>query len=491
MQQAALNLPPSLDRVVAEYKAENFAEAERLCREIVAEQPDFFEAVYVLAVVQAQQDKTESALANFDRALALRSDYAVGHFNRGNALQRLKRYDEALASYGRAVELAPDFAMAHSNRGNIQQMLHDFAAAMDSYARAIELEPDYAVAYFNRGNCLQQLNRFAEAVESYQQALDLQPGLTPARLNQSLSRLVMGDLERGWQGYEWRLDVESPGNSKRAFTRPQWTGQQEIAGKTIYLHAEQGLGDAIQFCRYVPLIAARGARVILEVSPPLVELMTTLAGSPRVVYRTDGPADYDLQCPLPSLPLAFGTTLATIPAQVPYLHAAPERVAQWRERLGPKRRPRIGLAWSGEPTHPNDQNRSIALRALLPLLQAEASFVSLQKGVREADQADLQAHGDLVHFGDQLTNFADTAALVANLDLVVSIDSSVAHLAGAMAKPVWVLLPYIPDWRWLLDRDDSPWYPTARLFRQDDSRAWPNILGRLQAALGQFVQSRA
>ncbi|MGH6725326.1 MAG: tetratricopeptide repeat protein [Pseudolabrys sp.] len=491
MQQAALNLPPALDRVIAEYKAEKFAAAERLCEEIVADQPDFFEALYVLAIVQARQEKTEFALANFDRALALRPDYAVGHFNRGNTLQRIKRHEEALASYERAIELQPDFAMAHSNRGNIQQILGRFEMAMASYAKAIELQPDYAVAYYNRGNCLQQLKRFVEAVASYEQALALQPDFAPARLNQSLSRLVTGDFEPGWRGYEWRLDVESPGNSKRSFARPQWTGRQDISGKTIYLHAEQGLGDAILLCRYVPLIAARGARVVLEVSMPLVELMTTLAGSPQVIYRTDGPADYDLQCPLPSLPLAFGTRLATIPADVPYLRATPERVAQWRDRLGPKHRPRIGLAWSGEPTHPNDQNRSIALHALLPLLQTDATFVSLQKGVRAADAADLQARSDLVHFGDELKNFADTAALVANLDLVISIDSSVAHLAGALAKPVWVLLPYIPDWRWLLDRDDSPWYPTARLFRQDDSRAWPNVLGRLQSALGELAQSRA
>jgi hypothetical protein len=229
-----------------------------------------------------------------------------------------------------------------------------------------------------------------------------------------------------------------------------------------------------RFRRHHPVLplrsAGRGARVVLEALPPLVELMTTLSGTSQIVRKDDPLPEYDIHCPLLSLPLAFGTRLATIPSAVPYLRASSQDMTHWDSRLGPRHRPRIGLAWSGEPTHPNDRDRSVPLRSLLSLLDINATFVSLQEDVRAADATALQARSDLLHLGHALKNFADTAAVVANLDLVVSIDSSVAHLAGALAKPVWVLLPFIPDWRWLLDRTDSPWYPTVRLFRQDDTR---------------------
>jgi hypothetical protein len=277
-------------------------------------------------------------------------------------------------------------------------------------------------------------------------------------------------------------------NAKRSFTQPLWLGQNEIAGKTVLLHAEQGFGDTIQFCRYVPLVTARSARVILEVQEPLRELMASLAGTTQVVPLDSVLPDFDVQCPLLSLPLAFKTRLATIPSAVPYLGAPSQAVMDWDTSLGPKRRPRIGLAWSGRPTHKNDHNRSIPLGALLPLLDIDATFVSLQKDVRPADAKVLNERSDLLHFGDEIRDFADTAAIISNLDLVIAIDTSVVHLAGALAKPVWVLLPFMPDWRWLLDRDDSPWYPTARLFRQDATQAWDNVIARVHAALRDFIQ---
>ena len=250
-------------------------------------------------------------------------------------------------------------------------------------------------------------------------------------------------------------------SDRRNFARPLWLGSPDIAGKTILLHAEQGFGDTIQFCRYAPLVAARGARVILEVQEPLRELASTLGASVEVVSRGHALPDFDLHCPLLSLPLAFSTTLATIPSATPYLGADAQAAADWATRLGSSNRRRIGLAWSGRPAHTNDHNRSIPLQSFLPLLDGiDATFVSLQRDVRSADTELLRARNNVLHFGNDLKNFADTAALIANLDLVVSVDTSVAHLAGALAKPVWVLLPYIPDWRWLLDRDDTPWYPT-------------------------------
>jgi len=524
MDQAASNLAQALERALADCKAGRLVEAERLSEQIVAANGDSYDAVSLLAVVQARLGKGESALATFDRAIALRPYLAVAHNNRGNALQRLDRDEEALASYDRAIELRPDFAMAysdrgnslrklkryeeavasydralalrpdfpeaHSNRGNVLQALNRYEEAVASYDRAIALQPSYAVAYYNRGNGLQALKRYQDAVASYDRAIELRPGFAQAELNRSLSRLVIGDFERGWQGYEWRMDVVSPGNSKRSFARPQWSGREDLAGKTIYLHAEQGLGDTIQLCRFVPMVAARGARVILEVPAPLVELMASLAGVTQIVCNGDPMPDFDIQCPLLSLPLAFGIRLETIPSGTPYLRASAQGLAEWNARLAPKTRPRIGLAWSGELTHPNDRNRSIRLGALSSLLDVDAEFVSLQKDVRAEDAIVLQARGDLRHFGDTLRTFSDTAALVSQLDLVISIDTSVVHLAGALAKPVWVLVPFNPDWRWLLDRGDSPWYPTARLFRQDETRTWDSVIARVHAALRDFVQSR-
>jgi hypothetical protein len=266
------------------------------------------------------------------------------------------------------------------------------------------------------------------------------------------------------------------------------TGSQEVAGKTILLHAEQGFGDTIQFCRYAPRLAALGGRVILEVQRSLHDLMQALPGTAQIVSKGDPLPDFDMHCPMLSLPLVFGTGLATIPRETPYLHASTQTAAHWSARLPPKTRPRIGLAWSGRPEHNNDQNRSIDLAAFLsPLKGIDATLISLQRDVRAADAGVLQQQSDLIHFGEELKDFSDTAALVTNLDLVVAVDTSVAHLAGALAKPVWVLLPFIPDWRWLLDRDDSPWYPTARLFRQDDSRQWNGAFGRLRAASDDFL----
>ncbi|HTP94170.1 MAG TPA: tetratricopeptide repeat-containing glycosyltransferase family protein, partial [Xanthobacteraceae bacterium] len=391
-------------------------------------------------------------------------------------------------SFDRAVALRPGYAEALSNRGLTLHALDRFEEALASFDRALTLRPDYAQAFFNRGATLQELKRFEEALASYDRALMLQPDYAEAHWNEALLRLLTGDFARGWRQYEWRWKNQSLALPQRNVPQPLWLGTESAIDKTILLHSEQGFGDTIQFCRYVPLVAARGARVILEVETPLLELMTSLAGATQVLAKGDPLPAFDVHCPLLSLPLAFATRHGTIPSLTPYLSAPAQAVQDWRARLGPKTRLRIGLAWSGRPTHKNDQNRSIALRALMPLLDLDATFVSLQKDVRADDATMLQERGDLFHFGDALRNFADTAALISNLDLVISVDTSVAHLAGALAKPVWVLLPFVPDWRWLLDRDDSPWYPTARLFRQDDARTWDTVVPRVHRALQDFMR---
>jgi tetratricopeptide (TPR) repeat protein len=433
----------------------------------------------------------EEALASYDHALALRPDYAEARYNRGNVLHSLKRFEEALANYEQALALRPDYVEALANRGVTLHELKRFEAALESQDRALAVRPDYAEACVNRGFTLHELKRFEAALASYDRALALRPDYAQAHFNEAVCRMLIGDFDRGWQKFEWGWEIEELKNAKRTFSQPLWLGSDEIAGKTVLLHGVHGFGDTIQFCRYVPYVAERGARVILEVQEPLCELMGTLAGVAQIVSRGEPLPDFDLHCPLLSLPLAFGTRLATIPAQTPYLRASPEAVMDWNARLGPRQRPGIGLAWSGRPEHDNDRNRSMKLSTLLsPLAGCDATYVSLQREVRADDAPVLQGRSDILHFGEELKSYADTAALIANLDLVISVDTSLAHLAGALAKPVWILLPYIPDWRWLLDRDDSPWYPTARLFRQDETRTWDNIMARVHAALDVCLRRR-
>jgi Tfp pilus assembly protein PilF len=449
---------------------------------------DFFAAYLNRANVLQMLKRYDEALTSYDRALELRLNSAAAFSNRGSALQALRRYQEALASYDQAIALQPDFAKAHHNRGTVLLKLRRLEESLASSDRAIALSPVYAECHLNRGNALRGLGRMREAIASYERAGAIRPDYGDAHYNEALLRLLLGDFDRGWKLYEWRWQSSELGHTKRNITQPLWLGGTEIAGKTILLHAEQGLGDTIQFCRYVPFVAQRGARVLLHVPNTLNELMSSLAGLPRVI--STAPPSFDVHCPLLSLPLAFGALPETIPAATPYLHAPAKLISKWAERLKSTRWPRIGLAWSGRPTHQNDHNRSIPLAALSPLFEMDASFVSLQKDIRSSDADVLRGSTALLHFGDDLMDFADTAALISNLDLVISVDTSVAHLAGALARPVWVLLPNPPDWRWLLDRDDSPWYPTARLFRQDETGLWDNVIVRIHAALHDFMWGR-
>jgi len=462
------------------------AEAGRLYAEVLREAPNHFDALHLLGVIALQTRQTQRGVALIAKAIKLKPGSAAAYNNLGNGLHALKHYTEAIASYDKAIALKPDYAEAYSNHGNVLNTLNKHAEALTSYDRAIALKPNYVDAYYNRGNALNALNRHREALESYDRALALRPDYAEAHYNGAFCRLLMGDLPRGWQENEWRWETDEFRSYKRSFVQPLWLGQEAVAGKTILLHAEQGLGDSIQFCRYVPLVAARGARVVLEVPRPLHDLMSTLAGSPEVIDKGSRLPEFDMHCPLLSLPLAFGTTLETIPSSVPYLQVSPAGGQHWNARLGANRGRRVGLAWSGRPTHKNDQNRSIGLQPLLPLLDTGATFVCLQKDIRPDDAEVLKGHKAILDFSDELNDFSDTAALISQLDLVISVDTSVAHLAGALAKPVWVLLPFIPDWRWLLDRDDNPWYPTARLFRQDDTRAWDGVIVRVHDALKDF-----
>jgi tetratricopeptide (TPR) repeat protein len=438
----------------------------------------------------------EEAVVSYDRALSLRPAIAEVYHNRGNALHELRRFEEALASNDCALALRPDYAEAHYNRGNALHVLKRFEEALASYQNALALRPDCAEAIANRGATLHDLKRYDEALENYDRALALRPDYADAHYNESLCRLLLGDFDRGWQKHEWRWQTAQLKNAKRDFPQPLWLGSENIEGRTILLHAEQGLGDTVQFCRYAPLVAARGAHVILEVQKPLRELMTTLAGAVQIVARGDPLPAFDLHCPLLSLPLAMATRLETIPSATPYLAASATGTRAWQARLGAHQKPRIGLVWAGSPrkelpgANRIDSQRSMAFDQLAALFQiAECDFYSLQKGddaVRQL-RASAWRHA-VVDWTDDLQNFSDTAALMENLDLIISVDTSVAHLAGALGKPFWLLNRYNSCWRWFADRHDSPWYPTARLFRQDATREWGPVIARVAATLHDYVR---
>ena len=478
-------------------------------------QPGHADIQYNLGVAFGDVARHGDAVGAYERAIALDPSRADAHYNRGVSLDALGNYEEALASYERAVALQPRFAEAHHNRGVVLARLGRFEAALGAFdaavaakpqnarshnhraialldldrpaealasaEKAVALAPGFADAWYIRGNALRELYRHADAAESFERAIALEPAHASARWNLADCRLLMGDFARGWEQFEWRWRL--PARVQRDFDRPQWTGKEPVEGRTLLLHAELGLGDTLQFCRFATEVARRGARVVLEAQAPLLPLLRTLEGVESLVARGDALPPFDLHCPLMSLPLALRTDVDTIPKRVPYLAADPARVDAWRERLGPSRAPRVGLAWAGSQGLRNDK-RSTTLAQLLPLLRPGIEWVSLQKEVPERDRALLAQHGEIREVSSHLLDFADTAALVDLLDLVITVDTSVAHVPGALGKPVWILLPHNPhDWRWLLEREDSVWYPTARLFRQPEAGDWASVVARVDGEL--------
>jgi len=468
-----------------------YDEAAASCERALALAPNFAEAHCNRGNALKELGRLEEAVASYDHAIALRPGYAQAHCNRGNVLHELHRFDEALCSYDRALTLRPDFAEAHSNRGNVLQELKRFAEALSSYDRAVMLQPDFAEAYSNRGNALKELDRFDEALASFARARSIRPQFADAHFNEALCRLLIGDLARGFEQYEWRWGTEQLRSEQRNFTEPQWSGAEDITGKTVLVHAEQGFGDTLQFCRYLRRVAERAGKVIFEVQKPLLTLMRQFAGVAQIVVRGEALADFDLHCPLMSLPRAFATRLQSIPAQPRYLDAPADKAKAWRERLRTHQDLRVGIVWAGSPRpglpHASrlDRQRSIAFECLAPILEvAGCTFYSLQKGERAVAQlraSTLRHH--VVDFTDELHDFADTAALVENLDLVIAVDTSIVHLAGALGKPFWLINRHNTCWRWLREREDSPWYPTARIFRQDATRSFDPVIARLAAAL--------
>lgn len=435
--------------------------------------------------------RPQEALACFDNVLRQQPGHVEALINRGSALCALQRFDAALGDYDAAIAAAPAHPGAHFNRGVALARLARHAEAVAAYDRALARSPSYVKALNNRGVALAALNRYHEALESYAQALAIDRNSADAHFNEALALLTIGDFHRGLEKYEWRWKRTGMVPWRRGVGQPLWLGEYPLARKTILIHAEQGFGDAIQFARYARLVAQMGARVVLEVQPELKSLLSRLEGVAQVVARGEKLPAFDVHCPVASLPLAFKTTPDTIPSGVPYLAADEQHLARWRSRLEPIRSPRVVIAWAGRPTHPNDHNRSVALSQLNPLLSTPGvAFVSIQRDLPAGEAERVRRETGITHVADELADFADTAAVVALVDLVVAVDTSVVHLAGAMGRPTWILVPFAPDWRWLLDCDVSSWYPTARLFRQPAVGDWNGVMARVRAELAKISESR-
>ncbi|SMH45340.1 tetratricopeptide repeat protein [Azospirillum agricola] len=465
----------ALDAAVNHHMAGRADAAEPLYRRILGTDPAQPDALHLLGVLHAQRGSPVQAVTLIGRSARVRPAAAQPWAHLGAALRAAGRPDDAEAALRRALALQPASADALEALG---ALLHDragYAPARLWLARALAVRPGHAETLLNLGTVLRDLRRFAEAETCFDAVLARQPSHGAAHLARAVGRLVRGDLRAGWEGFEHRW---------RRFTTPPWAGEP-LNGATILLHMEQGFGDAIQFARYAPLVARAGGRVVVETHEALHRLFASLGPSVELWPRGSEPPPHDRHCPLMSLPRAFGTDLERIPASVPYLAPEPADVVRWQGRLDSGREGefRVGLVWAGNPRHRNDRNRSLPVEALRPLLAVPGvRFLSLQTGDARAALARLPGDGveDPI---DGVRDFADTAALLANLDLLIAVDTSAAHLAGAMGLPVWLLLPFVPDWRWLLDRSDSPWYPSLRLFRQPRPGDWATVLGTVAAVL--------
>lgn len=449
--------------------------------------PEFHNTLGVILASEGNQE--EAAIREYGKAISLRRDYADAYCNRGNALLKLGRHKEALVEYQTAVRLKPDYFEAISNMGNVYAYIGDYAKARELHETAIRINPSYAEAHNNLGFTLSEMGLYDDALASYRRALDINPEYPMANWNLACCLLLAGQYDPGWQQHEWRWRSHLPAGCehKFEFSSPQWTGKEPLGGKTILLHAEQGLGDTIQFCRYAKLVQSLGASVILQVQPPLRDLIATLDPQIKVLSDQEPLPAFDYHCPLLSLPLAFKTDAESVPAPRRYLFCDPDRLRLWTERLGVKKRFRIGIVWGGNPGNTKDHRRSISLDQFMEMTAADADYICLQKELRGGEHELIKKFPHVQFVGEEIRDFSDTAALCELMDLVISVDTSVAHLAGALGKAVWILLSTNPAWRWLAHGEECAWYPTARLFRQSKPGDWSGVLAQVRNELNRVV----
>jgi len=513
------SIQQSLHQATVHHRAGRLGEAEKLYRTVLAAQPGNPVALHLLGTLAGQVGRHDAAAELIRRAIAINPADADAHFNLGVSLAELGRLGEAVVAYRQAAALRPQYLEAHNNLALCLQKTGEIDAAIASFRRALALRPDNGEVLNNLGTALKEKGESKEAIDTYRRAMALRPGDPGVHLNLGLglkeagfveeaiasyrqalrlspdyvdahyalawALLLNGEYPEGWAQYECRWRKQEWIALGRHFSQPRWDGGG-LSGRRILLHAEQGFGDTVHFARYIPLVAQRGGRVIVMCQPALKRLLASVASAEQIVAADEALPDFDLHCPLLSLPYVMGTTVGTIPASIPYLHAEPELARRWQAKLNVDPPAlKVGLVWAGSPGNPNDANRSLSLRQLAPLAEAPGvRFFSLQKGPAASQTHDpANARFHLVDIDSGLNDFADTAAALANLDLLITVDTSVAHLAGSLGHPAWVLLPHSPDYRWLREREDTSWYPTLRLFRQKKPRQWEEVIGRVAQEL--------
>ena len=464
----------------------HIAEAQNAFSHACHLDPSLAQAWFNLAEIAQAEGELETALTCYQRALQLRPDMEEACNNLGNAYRKLGQYDQAVSCYRTILAHHPQKAEVHYNLGSTLRLQEDLEPALSHLLRAVQLKPDYADAWNNLALTCKNIGDLDRALTCFNQALAIHPDMAVARWNRAFVYLLQENFAAGWADFEWRFRMpQRKSIYPFQLEGPRWQGQP-VPSATILVHDEQGLGDTLQFVRYLPLVKARCRHVVLETRAELISLLHSAAGVDQIVPRSgDGrpAALYDYHIPLMSLPGLFHTKAATIPARTPYLYANPQKTAHWLRQL-PVARPKIGLVWSGRPQHTNDHNRSCRLIDLFPLLSLEGiQFIGLQKGPGAVQIRELPEKFAFLNLGDALRDFEDTAAVLAHLDMLITVDTAAAHLAGAMGKPVWVLIPFIPDWRWSMQRCDSPWYPSMRLFRQSAPRDWLSPINAMQSQL--------
>ncbi len=496
-------------------------EAQEYFKHAVRLQHDYFEAHFNLGNVFQQQNAFDEALSCYDKTLAINPDYIEAYFQKGFVLMELGRYEEAYSCFSkvltarsddtdvlnnlgfvlmelgryeeseehlkRAILIKPDFAGTYNNLGLTLQAQGRLREAAAAFEKALSLKPSYADAYSNLGTVLKAQGLLEHALLQYEKAISLVPDFADAHFNKSIILLLTGRFNEGWTEYEWRLSMR--GRHPRFFAQPRWDGTP-LGEKTILVYDEQGYGDTFQFIRYLPLVKAKGGYIIFECHKEYYHnLLCGQKCIDKIIEWSQKPSvQFDVHIPLASLPKIFGTELSTIPADVPYISITPELVGKWKVRMNSDSYFKIGIVWAGSTGHKEDCARSCSLADFTYLTTVKKiSLYSLQKGSRAEQSLNPPEGMNIVDLHNELNDFTDTAAVIENLDLIISVDTAVAHLAGALAKPVWTLLPYVPDWRWLLEREDSPWYPTMRLFRQPEPGNWKAVMERVAGELSKLV----
>ena len=439
-------------RALSLHHAGKLADAEGLYKTLLDYFPNQIEIITTLGIVLLQQGRSEAGFQQLKKSLSLNPNQPAALYNMAVELQKLTRLDEALACYN----------------------------------QTLRLNPNDINALINRGNTLKDLKKYTEAIDSFARALALEPNIPSAHWNKALTHILLGEYEKGWKEYEWGWQCGERGKP-RQYSQPTWLGDAHIAGKTLLVHAEQGFGDLIQFCRYVPMLENLGVKVILEAPASLVKLMGSLSPSLTVIKAGETLPAFDVVCPVMSLPLALKTTLETIPSSTPYLSVSDAKKQYWQAKLGAKTKPRVGIVWSGSMTNQIDNNlcarRNIPLAQLKPLFDLPFEFHVLQKDIRPEDKPTLESLAQLYCHQDELQDFADTATIIQEMDLVISVCTSVAHLSGALGHQTWVLLPYSADYRWMTNEHESPWYPSVQLIRSEKIGDWSDVVQQVREKL--------